>query len=182
MHLLQTFIMLIFETERLAVRTLTSDDYNYFAELLSDPAIVSLIPQPPYPKAAIDEKFQANLHLAPNIIDNKHCAWGIYEKGKTELIGLCLFLTNDEEDRELGYRFRVPYWRKGYGTEVTQGMLKFCFETLKLDKITADCDATNIGSKKILDRTLRFVRAFYNERDNCTDRRYALTREEWLDS
>jgi len=80
----------------------------------------------------------------------------------------------DEGDRELGYRFRVEYWGKGYGTEVTKGLIDFCFQDLKIEKITADVNVENIASTKILNKFLKPVREFFNEKDNCTDRRYEL--------
>ena len=41
------------------------------------------------------------------------------------MIGLCLFLTNDDTDKELGNRFRFNSWGKGYGTEIGRGMLDY---------------------------------------------------------
>lgn len=57
------------------------------------------------------------------------------------MIGLSLFLTNDGNDRELGYRFRVNYWGKGYGTETTKGMLQHYFNALNAEnRILVKCD------------------------------------------
>jgi ribosomal-protein-alanine N-acetyltransferase len=58
------------------------------------------------------------------------------------MIGLALFLINEEGEKELGYRFRVDYWRKGYGTETTKGMLEYYFQQMNVSKVTAD---VNIG-------------------------------------
>ena len=98
----------------------------------------------------------------------------MFEKGKEELIGLCAFLTNDESQRELGYRFRKKYWGKGYATEVTKNMIDYCFNVLDLELITADVNIENIASVKVLEKFFRPVKEFYNERDQCTDRRYLL--------
>ncbi|MCB0476427.1 MAG: GNAT family N-acetyltransferase, partial [Flavobacteriaceae bacterium] len=103
-----------------------------------------------------------------------------FERGKTELIGLALFLINEEDEKELGYRFREKYWGKGYGTEITKGMLEYYFKQMKVGKVTADVNIANVGSVKILDKFMKPVREFFNERDNCTDRRYELTKNNWL--
>ena len=122
----------------------------------------------------IEEKFSFAMKPQAAILNNKTSIWAICEKGRDEMIGLCALLTNNEGDRELGYRFRVEYWGKGYGTEVTKGLIDFCFQNLKLDKITADVNIENIASAKILNKFLTPVREFFNERDNCIDRRYEL--------
>lgn len=51
-----------------------------------------------------------NLKLKDLQRENHTCR--IFEKGNPEMIGLCLFLTKDENDKELGYRFRIEYWEK----------------------------------------------------------------------
>lgn len=102
-----------------------------------------------------------------------------YEHGNDELIGLCGLLTNDEDDREVGYRFRKPYWGKRYGTEVTRGMLNYCFNQLEIALMTADVNITNTASVRILERFMKPISEFFNEKDNCTDRRYAVSKEEW---
>jgi ribosomal-protein-alanine N-acetyltransferase len=172
--------MKIFDTERLNIRALKYDDEKYFIELLSSSEIIKPIPQPELELDDILKKFHTYLKNSGEILENTRCVWGIYEKDKSELIGLCLFLTNNEDDRELGYRFRSKYWRKGYGTEVTKGIIEFAFEELNLEIITADVNIENINSVKILDKFLRPVKEFYNKIDDCTDRRYEIKRDNWL--
>ena len=166
--------MIIFETERLIIKELELADFPYWTELLTDHRIIDPIPQPVFSEKVIKEKFNENLNAAKVILDNKRVIWGVFVKEDPSMMGLCMFLTNDEGDREIGYRFRVDYWGKGYGTEMTQGMLDFCFNTLGVDKITADAAVENIGSIKILSKFMHPVRDFFNPRDNCTDRRFEL--------
>ena len=59
-------------------------------------------------------------------------------------------------------------------------MIEYCFNKLGLKTLTADVNTQNIGSVKILDKFFEPVREFYNERDKCTDRRYVLEKENWL--
>jgi len=168
--------MIIFQTTRLDIRTFKPVDKGYFVELVTKPEIIAPVPQLPMPMSLIDEKFANAINPKSEILENETSIWAICEKGKEELIGLCALLTNDENDRELGYRFRVEYWGKGYGTEVTKGLIDFCFQNLQLEKITADVNIENIASAKILNKFFKPVREFFNENDNCTDRRYELYR------
>lgn len=171
--------MKIFETKRLVIKSLERKDLNNFIELFSAPKIIDPIPAK-YTKSEILDRFNKNLNLKKSVLEKKKCACGIFEKGNSEMIGLCLFLTNDENEKELGYRFRVNYWGKGYGTETIQGIIDYYFNDLNIEKITADVNIENVGSVKILNKFMKPVREIYNKRDNCTDRRYEIERKNWL--
>ena len=166
--------MIIFETDRLIIKSLEPANKNDFAELFTDPKILDLIPQKAYTESQISDRFNINLDLKTSALTNEKCTCGIFEKGNSEMIGLCLFLINENDEQELGYRFKVNYWGKGYGTETTKGMLNYYFKVLNVDKVTADVNIENVGSVKILNKFMKPVSEFFNERDNCTDRRYEI--------
>ncbi|HLV38138.1 GNAT family N-acetyltransferase [Xanthomarina sp.] len=173
--------MKIFETERLLIKSLEATDQNNFIELLSDPRIITPIPQPKLLESQILERFHKNLNIKLSTLKNEKCVCGIFEKGNPEMIGLSLFLINDDNEKELGYRFRVNYWGKGYATETTKGMLNYYFNELNIDKVTADVNTENTASVKILNKFMKPVREFFNERDNCIDRRYEIEKNNWLE-
>lgn len=172
--------MNLFTTDRLEIREMTEDDLELFIELLSAPEIIAPIPQPQWTRAEIKSKFKIFTDYPANPNSKEKVTWGVYEKGEKELIGLCAYLTNDESQRELGYRFRKKFWGKGYGTEMTKHMIEYCFEKLGLYVITADVNIENTGSVRILEKFFTPVKEFYNERDQCTDRRYELKKEHWI--
>ena len=97
------------------IETIGNKDQKDFFELLSDPKIIEPIPQPKFSENQMLEKFSESLNLK-SVLEIERCACGIFEKENPEMIGLALFLTNDENEKELGYRFKVKYWNKGYGT------------------------------------------------------------------
>jgi [ribosomal protein S5]-alanine N-acetyltransferase len=169
-------------TQRLSIRRLESQDRQYFAELFTDPRVLEGIPQNPFNENQIEERFSKSLRLELVDLYEENGTAGIYEKGKSELIGLALFLRNEANEMELGYRFRFGYWGKGYGTEITQAMLEFYFNTLKALKVTADVNLANHASVRILDKYMTPVKEFFNERDQCTDRRYELKKRQWLET
>ena len=172
--------MIIFETKRLIINSLENKDQNNFIQLLSDPKIIDPIPQPRFTESEILNKFHDNLNLELNDLQRDKYTCGIFEKGNPEMIGLCLFLTNDENDKELGYRFRREYWGKGYGTEATKGMIDHYFNELNVEKVAADVNTENIGSAKILEKFMKPVKEFFNEERNCTVRRYEIEQHNWL--
>ncbi|MBI1184170.1 GNAT family N-acetyltransferase [bacterium] len=172
--------MNLFETERLVIKPIKPGDKEYFAELFTNPKVLELIPQKALSEDQINDRFNKSINFELNNLNSQKCACGIYEKGKGELIGLALFLINEEKEKELGYRFRENYWGKGYGTETTKGMLGYYFQKMNVKKVVADVNIVNIASVKILDKFMKPVREFFNERDNCIDRRYELSKIDWL--
>jgi len=172
--------MIIFETERLIIKRVEIGDKKYFAELFTDPRIIEPIPQKAFTESQITDRFNKSLNFELSNLSKFKCSCGIYEKGNPKMIGLALFLLNDDNGDELGYRFRADYWGKGYGTETTKGMLEFYFNVLNTEIVTADVNLANLASVKILDKFMTLVKEFFNERDNCTDRRYELKKKNWL--
>jgi RimJ/RimL family protein N-acetyltransferase len=170
----------IFTTSRLEIKQLKSTDKDYFIELLTTTEIIELIPQPKPPISKVLNMFNEFCSYETSALKAERMVWGIYETGNNDLIGLCGLLTNDENQREIAYRFRIPFWGKGYGTEVAKHTINYCFNQLSLPVIAADVWIENIGSVSILEKFFKRVREFQNDNDNCTDRRYILTREDWL--
>ena len=58
--------------------------------------------------------------------------------------------------------------------------MRYTFEELGLTKITADVDIVNVASAKILDKIMLPVKEFYNDEDRSVDRRYEISKEQWL--
>lgn len=172
--------MKIFETERLIVKSLEIADKAFFAELFTNRKILELIPQKPFTEYQIRDRFNKNLNLELSDLNKRKCTCGVFEKGNSKMVGLALFLINENNEKELGYRFRTDYWRKGYGTELIKGMLEYYFNKMNTEKVTADVNIANVASVKILERFMEPVIEFFNERDNCTDRRYELEKNNWL--
>jgi len=171
--------MTLFETKRLIIKKLKPSDKTNFSELFTDPKILELIPQKALNESQISKRFDKALNFQINDLKNNKCALGIYEKNDDDLIGLAAFLINEDNDKELGYRLRVDYWRKGYGKETVLGMLEYYFKKMEVSKVTADVNIENLGSVNILNKFMNPVLEFFNESDNCTDRRYAITKEEY---
>ncbi len=168
---------MIFETERLLVRVLDKGDRDAFFDMMGNPKVMNLIPRPVMTREESDDFLNKLMFSKAFDIDKQVSA--IVEKKSSNFIGLCAFLKNDEQDDEIGYRLREQFWRQGYGTEITKGLIQYGFEVMKTPKITADVHIENIGSIKILEKFFQPVNEFFNEDDNCIDRRYELLKKEW---
>lgn len=169
---------MIFETDRLIARQLQENDQSAYFDMMGNPNVMSLIPR------EIMSKNESDNHLAKFIksydAQSDLKVWAIALKEENEFIGLCAFLKNNENDDEIGYRLREKFWGVGYGTEITKGLIDFGFNKLGTELITADVYVDNVGSVKILEKFFQRDIEFFNKEDNCTDRRYKLTRNEWL--
>jgi [ribosomal protein S5]-alanine N-acetyltransferase len=70
------------------------------------------------------------------------------------LIGTCGIrkATAHAQEAELGYELHPDYWGHGYATETTRTMLAFAFQTLRLQRVWAQCRAENTASVRVLER------------------------------
>jgi len=162
---------MIFETERLRIRKLKETDKDLFFEMMGNPNVMLPIPVQPMSKVESDEKFLEFIAEKNPRLTN---IWAAAKKENDEFIGLCGFLINDENDDELAYRLREKNWGAGYGTEIAKGLIEHGFNKMFSKKITADVNIENKKSVKILEKFMFAVKEFYNEKDQCTDRRYAI--------
>lgn len=46
-----------------------------------------------------------------------------------------------------------PYWNKGFATEAIQRVVRYGFQNLGLEKVTAGCYENNLGSSKALEKS-----------------------------
>jgi len=170
--------MIIFETDRLIIRNLAEVDSDDYYDMMGNPNVMSMIPREVMSREESDKHLNNFVGKDQTLADTK--VWGIETKKENEFIGLCAFLKNNENEDEIGYRLREKHWRKGFGTEIAKGLIKFGFEKLTMEKITADVDTKNLNSTKILKKFMIQTKEFYNKSDNCIDRRYEIRKDNWL--
>ena len=173
--------MKLFKTRRLIIKTLDSADFIYFNELFTDSKILNYIPKKFTPKHILN-RFNSNLNLDINHLKCKEFLCGIFLKHLPEMIGLAMFLLNEKGKREIGYRFRTLYCGNGYGKETTNGIINYVFNQLNESLITADVNENNSGSIKILEKFINFEKKFYNAKGTCSERRYTLSKVNWLEN
>lgn len=94
----------------------------------------------------------------------------------------------DEDPAELAWKLHRKYWRRGYGTEIGETLLRLAFDVLKLRRVIADCNTLNTGSYRIMEKIGMRREAHYVKlyRGNsvlghrwCDKYQYAILREEW---
>lgn len=85
---------------------------------------------------------------------NQEFVFGIVLKETGKLFGSIGLIADpkrqNEKTRMIGYAIGEDYWGKGYMTEAVTALLRFGFEELHLDLISAYCYPYNEGSKNVL--------------------------------
>ncbi len=169
---------MIFETERLFIKSLEESDEALFYDMMHNPKVMDPIPRTTLNAAESKAKL-LSLIEAEKTENNR--IWAVSKKSNNEFIGLAGFVNNNADgiSNELAYMFRETAWGNGHGTEITKGLIQYGFQLLNFDEIRADVNVENVGSVKILNRFLSLEMELFNKKDNCMDRKYKLLKAEW---
>ncbi|MCV0402795.1 MAG: GNAT family N-acetyltransferase [Chloroflexi bacterium] len=172
------------ETERLIIRRITPDDAPAFTQLDSDPEVTRYVTGG---VAEFDDE-RLGRWLAQYERWPGYGFFAAVEKESGEIIGwFHLRPEGDDDDQpELGYRFRKTAWGKGYATEGSRALVDRAFAVLGVSRVHATALAIHGASRRVMEKSgLRFIRLFHGDwpyqipGDEHGDVEYAITREEW---
>ncbi len=174
------------ESERLLFRKFKHDDFDVIFDMFSNAENMKYRSGEPKNEAQVREYIDWAIFNA-EAEECENFKYAVVLKEDNSLIGSCE-IYHITGDAELAWELHRDYWQKGYGTEVGRTLLKFGFETLKLHRIIADCNALNRGSYRIMERIgmrreAHFIKA---KRGNsmlnhkwCDRYQYGILEEEW---
>jgi RimJ/RimL family protein N-acetyltransferase len=137
-------------SSRLGFRQWTEHDGQLMTEFLSDPSITKPLNDgaPFHPDTAIEFlKFNIDLQKASDVQ-----YWPIFLNETEEHVGICgLRLIPDREDiYQLGYYIRAKFHGQGYATEAAKAVIRYAFENLYAEGISAGHSDDNSRSGKVL--------------------------------
>lgn len=66
-------------------------------------------------------------------------------------VGMFVF-RHDRRQARIGFTIAPAHWRKGFATEATTRLLEYLFDERDFHRVSADCDALNTGSWKLLEK------------------------------
>lgn len=146
------------ETKRLLLRqiTLSDSDSRDCLEYINDYDVYrfwGLYDEKREPDKKPKKQVQPDYHYYEIMEDYKsgrELTWLMELKENHKVIGeivLYDFLLDLQAD--LGYRLNKNYWGKGYASEAGQAVVKFAFETLKLERLQIRCFKENQASVRI---------------------------------
>jgi len=137
-------------TERLVVRRFRAEDAPAFAAYRSDPEVARFQSwDAPYPlEQAVElvREFAAGDPLAPGWFQYAVDLDGV-------LIGdIGVSLHDNLMQADLGFTLAPAYQGQGYATEAVGALIAYLFTERQLHRISADCDARNHASARLLER------------------------------
>ncbi|MCL2773946.1 MAG: GNAT family N-acetyltransferase [Oscillospiraceae bacterium] len=146
-------IYLPLKTERLLLRDLCEEDINNVYNLFSNPEVMYFLDLPhsniEHTKRYIEnllkkyQEYPRRCYEMAVILADTHLFIGI--------VSLEVETSNLRDGRsDLSYYFLPEFWHKKYATEASKTLIKFGFEVLSVNKITAGCLKCNSKSEKVM--------------------------------
>ena len=143
--------MIIFETERLIVRSYTEEDNNNFFLLNGNEDVMRFI-RPAKTKEECDLFLLEVIAYADQT--KLYGRWGVEDKASGEFVGsFAIIPVEGKEQMQLGYALLPQQWGKGYATELTRAGLHYVFTKTDIDPIYAYTETQHIRSQNVLLKT-----------------------------
>lgn len=140
------------ETERTILRPLCKADCAAVQRWAAVPENVRYMPWGPNTEEDT-LKYLAECEKNWEADPRRKYEYGIVLKETGELIGSCGIYINEElRAAELGWILRRDHWKHGIMTEAAGALIRCCFETLRLHRVFATCNAGNYGSYRVMER------------------------------
>ena len=164
------------ETERLILRRINENDTDSVFAMRRDADVMRFIREP------------QNLAETENWIRLVSSRWktdklgfcGVFEKATGKFLGWCgVWRLKETNELEIGYAIAGRFWNRGYATEAARAFLRYAFENIKPDLVTAVAEPENIASRRVMEKLgMKYALTgnFYNRRLV----QYSITREEFL--
>ncbi len=144
--------MIILETNRLYLRKIQREiDYNAICGVLQDIDVMYS-----WEHAFSDEEVSA--WIDENIMRydrDGYSYWAVIEKHTNQLIGVTGLIAEQVDNEEyvgIGYIYRKSSWKLGYAVEGALACVKYAFETLHIDQVTAQIRPDNLSSRRVAEK------------------------------
>jgi ribosomal-protein-alanine N-acetyltransferase len=151
--------MHVLETERLALRRITSDDAAFILELLNDAAFLRFIGD-----KGVKNLEDARQYILHGPIESyERLGFGLYLvalKSSGVPIGICGLIKRDAlEDVDIGFALLPDFRRKGYAFESAAAVKDYGLNSMGLRRLLAITQPDNTGSIRVLEKIgLKFER------------------------
>lgn len=137
-------------TERLTLRPFREDDVQALYAYSKDEAVGRNAGWKPH------ESLQESDDILHLVFLNQPSVWAVERRSDGRLMGSAGLITDSARQygsaRSLGYALGVDYWGQGYMTEAVRAVIRFGFEQMGLDLISATCYPDNAGSRRVLEK------------------------------
>jgi aminoglycoside 6'-N-acetyltransferase len=167
---------------RVVLRPFTTADAAAFAAYRSDPEVARYQDwEPPFSPAQADEFVRRASRLDPTAP-----GWSQFavEVGGVLIGDIGVKLHDNRMQADIGYTLAQEHRGRGYATEALERMLAYLFDERALHRVSAECDARNEPSARLL-RRLGFRQEGYRVKHTWAkgewtdDLLFGLLRTEW---
>ncbi len=149
--------MMILETARLRLRTITADDAPFYYELVNDPTWLEFIGDKGIRSV---EQARAAIIDGPVAMQARHghSLYVMERKQDCRALGLCGLIRRDFlPDVDIGYAIRPEHFGQGYTFEAAQAVLQLARGPLGITRVLGLTAPGNINSIRLLNKLgLRF--------------------------
>jgi RimJ/RimL family protein N-acetyltransferase len=174
-----------FSSERLTLRRLVPADWSDLMEFLGEEETFRFTQGHPLDEDAILRWLEGDAHVKLTTPEQMFYL-GLALRDEEKLIGYAgLRLTGQEPPQGNVTLFLNPkFQKKGFALEAMEAILKFCFQDVRLHRVTAACDSRNSAAIKLLDgvglrREGEFVKDNFLRGEWVSTIWYAALREEY---
>ena len=162
-------------TPRLVLRAPRKRDIPAWFARATDVEAASLAGDPVPDDTSAGERWFARSRQ--RFADGKAIQWSIDQAGVSDAIGSITlsFGATDAKAAALGFVLARAHWGHGLGSEAAREVLRYAFETLALEQVTAEAAARNFASLRILAKLgFKHIESFIDETDGERCERFAL--------
>ena len=141
-----------FVTERLVVREWLLDDIAGLLKVMSDVRVHTYTKDKnnPWDRQRTEKYIRFMVEKEFRSLDNYHGA--VIEKKTNQIIGLCGLNPYKEREPEIEWKLGVPFWGKGYATELGIQMIEEAFATTNIKGIYGMAQPGNTASRRVLEK------------------------------
>lgn len=152
----------LFTSERLGFRNWMPDDIPVMAAINADPLVMTFFPA----VQSFEETKGFIARMQDQFQRNGFCYYAVDRLDNGELIGFTGLSEKDFESDftpciDIGWRFAVSAWNKGFATEAAKRCLQYGFQQLNLKYIVSMAPEVNIKSIAVMKKTgMNFIKTF----------------------
>jgi RimJ/RimL family protein N-acetyltransferase len=170
--------------KRVRLRGPRNDDADALFALFSDPAVMRYWSRPPM--TTLGEAQGLIGEMLDSFEQRSLFNWMVTARDDDAVIGTCTLFRIDPRHRhaEIGYALRSDHWGRGIASEAVALVLDWAFRRLDLQRVEADIDPRNDGSRQLLARLGFSSEGVMRQRffvgDDATDSEiFGLLAEDW---
>lgn len=143
----------LIETENLILRKFRIEDAtDFYNNWASDKEVTKFLTWSPHPSEEFTREYLEFLIGEYN--KDKNFNWAIVDKRKDMVIGnISVVRLNDYiEEAEIGYCLSRSYWGQGLMGEALKAVIKYLFDEVEANRITATHDVSNPNSGRVMEK------------------------------